>query len=191
MTSPDGPMGATVRLLGKAGLPPGDLGELPSSSKRFSDGRQWKVEIPSVEGPEALAVVLEEADARDIKVDRASQGSGIMLLTDPEIRRMVELGTANDVEVCLFTGPRAAWDIGRQAVTAAGSVAQTTLRGQDQVRYAIEDVRHGCALGVRSVLVADLGLLHVLAEAKRAGDLPSDLVLKTSVSLPCTVTARG
>lgn len=191
MISADGPMGSTVRLLGATGLPPGDLRELPSSAKRFSDGRLWKVEIPSVEGPEALAVVLEEANLRQVKVDRVSQGSGIMLLTEPEIRRMVELGAASSLEVCLFTGPRAAWDVGRQAVTASGSVVQTTLRGQDQVRYAIEDVRHGCALGVRSVLVADLGLLHVLAEAKRLGDLPPDLVLKTSVSLPCTNAATA
>ena len=117
-------MGSTVRLLGQVGLPPGDLGELPSSTKRFPDGRQWKVEIPSVEGPEALAVVLEEADARQVKVDRVSQGSGIMLLTDSEIRRMVELGTANDLEVCLFTGPRAAWDVGRQAVTCTPYAAR-------------------------------------------------------------------
>jgi hypothetical protein len=185
-------MAATVRLLELLGLPPGDLGDLPTSPKRFADGRRWKVEIPSVEGPDALVAVLDEAQRRGIAVDRVSQGSGIMLQTDPEIVHMVELGRENRVEVCLFTGPRAAWDVGRQASTTSGAVAQTALRGQDQIRYAIEDVRHGCALGLRSVLVADLGLLHVLAEAKRRGDLPADLILKTSVSLPCTnpATAR-
>lgn len=192
MTSVDGPMGATVRLLNELRLPPGDLGDLPTSVKRFADGSRWRVEIPSVEGPDALVAVLDEAGQRGVGIDRVSQGSGIMLQTDPEIVRMVELGRENGVEVCLFTGPRAAWDVGRQASTSSGAVAQTALRGQDQVRYAIEDVRHGCSLGLRSILVADLGLLHVLAEAKRRGDLPEELVLKTSVSLPCTnpATAR-
>jgi hypothetical protein len=191
MHTQDGPMGRTVSLLTGLGLPAADLGELPTSGKTFEDGRRWRIEIPSVEGPDALIAVLDEARKRDVTVHRVSQGSGIMLQTDSEIVRMAELGREHDVEVCLFTGPRAAWDIGRQASTPSGAVAQVTLRGQDQVRYAVEDVRRGCELGLRSVLVADLGLLHVLAQAKVRGDLPSDLVLKTSVSLPCTNAATA
>jgi hypothetical protein len=42
---------------------------------------------------------------------------------------------------------------------------------------------HGVALGLRSVLVGDLGLLLVLGRMKRAGDLPADLVLKVSVTM--------
>ena len=70
---------------GPGGLPPGDLNELPTSSKRFPDGAQYRVEIPSVEGPKAFAAVLEEAEARRVRVHRISQGSGVMLLTDGEI----------------------------------------------------------------------------------------------------------
>src|SRR5205814_4212929 len=47
----------------------------------------------------------------------------------------------------------------------------------------LEDVRHALALGVRSVLVADLGQLMVLGRMKASGDLPADFVLKTSVTL--------
>ena len=56
-------MDATRRFLEGMGLPPGDLHELPDSTKRFPDGAQYRVEIPSTEGPAALAAVLEEADA--------------------------------------------------------------------------------------------------------------------------------
>jgi hypothetical protein len=43
-------------------------------------------------------------------------------------------------------------------------------RGADQLVYAIEDIRRGCDLGVRGVLVADIGLLQVVREMKRADD---------------------
>lgn len=191
MQQPDGPMGRTVRHLAGLGLPPGDAHDLPTSVKRFDDGARWRVEIPSVEGPDAFDAVVDEAQQRGVEVHRVSQGSGIMLQTDDEIRRMVDTGAAHGIEVCLFVGPRAAWDVGRQAVASTGAVALASLRGTDQVRYAVEDVRHGCDLGLRSVLVGDLGLLWVLSQAKASGDLPSDLVLKTSVSLPCTNAATA
>jgi hypothetical protein len=96
------------------------------------------------------------------------------------------------VEVCLFVGPRANWDTGVQAASAAGRVLGASLRGADQLVYGIEDVRYACRLGVRSVLVADVGQLMILGKMKAAGDLPSDLVLKISVTLAAAnpATAR-
>ena len=43
-------------------MTPGDiiLADLPTSAKRFPDGAQYRVEIPSVEGPEALEAVFAE-----------------------------------------------------------------------------------------------------------------------------------
>lgn len=183
MSGADG-LSATRRVLGSLGLPPGDPGELPSSPLRFADGAQWRVEIPSVEGPEALHAVIDEATARGVPVHRVSQGSGMMMLTAGETVEMVELGRSWGVEVSLFVGPRAAWDVGVQATTSSGRVASGSLRGADQLVYAVEDVRRGCELGVRSVLVADVGLLYVLATMKAQGELPEDLVLKISISLP-------
>ncbi len=74
----------------------------------------------------------------------------------------------------------------------SGRVGGSVLRGADQLGYGIEDVRHGCELGLRSVLVADLGQLWVLGRMKQAGELPRDLVLKVSISLPVAnpATAR-
>lgn len=177
-------MTATATSLEALGLPARDAYDLPTSTGRFSDGGQYRVEIPSTEGPDALEAVIDAARAHGVPVRRVSQGSGIMLLTDDEIRRMVALGDAHGIEVCLFTGPRAAWDVGVQAVSPSGRVVAGALRGADQLAYGIEDVRRGCELGLRSVLVADVGQLFVLGRLKQAGDLPGDLVLKVSVSLP-------
>lgn len=186
------PTGKGARALDGLGLPAGDAWPLPTATGRFQDGRPFHLEIPSVEGPTVLRAVLDAASDHGVRIDRVSQGSGIMLQTDEEIREMVELGNEHGVEVCLFVGPRAAWDIGVQARAPSGSAVAASLRGADQLRYGIEDVIHGCSLGLRSVLVADLGQLWVLGRMRDAGDLPSDLVLKTSVGLPCAnpATAR-
>ena len=176
-------MQATRDFMQRLGLPPGDLNDLPASSKRFPDGAQYRVEIPSVEGPHALAAVLAEAEARKVRVHRVSQGSGILLLTDSEIREMAQLGAQARVEVSLFVGPRAAWETGAQIWSPAGKNLGARQRGMDQLVYAVEDIKRACSLGIRSVLVADEGLLWVVNEMKKAGELPAGLVLKVSVQM--------
>ena len=153
------------------------------SEARFADGLRYRVEIPSVEGPRSFRAVLEEAAARDVPVRRVSQGSGVMMLTDGEIAEMSALGAEHGVEVSLFLGPRGAWDTGGQsfATAAAAGVA----RGTDGTEWCVAEVRRGLRLGIRSFLVADVGILGLLGRLKRSGELPDSLVLKTSVLLPC------
>ena len=185
-------MEETRSQLERHGWPGGDPAEAPSSSKRFPDGAAYKIEIPSTEGPNAFRAVLEEAAKRDVPVHRISQGSGIMLLTDDEIREMVRLGREKRVEVNLFVGPRATFDIGAQAFATAGKTLGLSLRGMDQMVFAVEDVKRAVSLGIVSVLVSDIGLIAVLDRMKKAGELPADLILKTSVMMaPCNpVSAR-
>jgi hypothetical protein len=75
-------------LLQELGLPAGDRYDHPSSTRTFPDGAQYRVEIPSVEGPAAFREVLEMAQTDGITIHRVSQGSGIMLLSDAEISEM-------------------------------------------------------------------------------------------------------
>ncbi len=156
----------------------------PTSALRFADGGQYRIEIPSTEGPACLGAVLKEAWARQVPVHRVSQGSGIMLLTDDEITQMVaQCVAAGGVELNLFVGPRANFDIGAQAYSPAGKTLGLSLRGGDQLRFAIQDVERAVKLGVRSILVSDLGLLKVMGDMKRSGDLPTELIIKTSVMI--------
>jgi len=169
-------------LLEDLGYPP--AGPDTSSARRFDDGAHYRVEIPSCEGPGVMQAVLEEADQRGVRVHRVSQGSGVMMLTDAEIESMVDLGRRHDVEVCLFLGPRAAWDTGAQAKVSAA--VGGSARGAHGVAACLSDAFRAVGLGVRSLLVGDLGVLEVLGRLKQAGQLPADLVLKTSVLMPLT-----
>ena len=179
-------------ILSKQHLPSRDAHDLPLSAKRFDDGGQYRIEIPSCEGPVAMLAVVNESTARKVPVHRISQGSGIMLQTDQEIGEMLALGRQHGIEVCLFVGPRAGWDAGAQAASSAGKVLGASLRGADQLAFGIDDVLHGAKLGLRSILVGDLGHLKILGEMKRVGDLPTDFVLKTSVTIAAAnpATAR-
>ncbi|MBA2754942.1 MAG: U32 family peptidase [Chloroflexia bacterium] len=165
------------------GLPAGDDHAHPASPARFPDGGQYRVEIPSVEGPAALQAVFDAADAYGVPVHRVSQGSGVMLLADDELDEMARLAATRGIEVSLFVGPRAGWDTGAMAYSAAGRVIAPKIRGMDQLLQAVEDVRRACDHGITSVLVTDEGLLAVLGEMRAAGELPAELILKGSVML--------
>jgi len=170
-------------LLQDLGLPTGDRHDHPASLHTFPDGAHYRVEIPSVEGPAAFRAVIEAAQASGVVVQRISQGSGIMLLSDAEISDMVQLGCEHGIEVCLFVGPRAPWEGSAQALTPDGKHFGWRHMGMDQLVYAFNDVERAAALGLRSVLVADEGLLWLINQARQRGLLPADLVIKASALL--------
>jgi hypothetical protein len=95
-------MSETRDFLRSIDLPPGDLNELPDSTKRFPDGAQYRIEIPSTEGPRCLEAVLEEAARHDVTIHRISQGSGVFLLTDEELDEMARIAAEARVEISLF-----------------------------------------------------------------------------------------
>jgi hypothetical protein len=167
-------------LTGELGHPV--LVTAPDSAGRFPDGSRYKVEIPSCEGPAVMEAVLDEAAARGVRIDRISQGSGVMMLTDAEIERMVALGAQHDIEVNLFLGPRSAWDTGGQ--TKVSAAVGAAARGNAAVAASLADAERAVRLGVRSLLVGDIGVLQLLGTMKRNGRMPADLVLKTSVLMP-------
>jgi len=176
-------MESVREFLRSVGLPGGDLHELPTSEKRFPDGAQYRVEIPSVEGPRVLAAVLEAADELDVTVHRLSQGSGVMLQTDAELAEMARVAAERPVEVSLFARPIAGWDTGAMARAAAGGVIAPRQRGTEQLVHCLSDVLRAAEAGFRSVLLTDLGALEMAAAMRGAGLLPADFQFKISVMM--------
>ncbi len=152
-----------------------------ASESRFPDGAEFRVEIPSVEGPRVLSSVVEASQRLGITVNRVSQGSGAMLLSSAELREMAEIGEEQGIEVSLFIGPRQEYDIGNHSRALDGASLAGQQRSVRQLRYALEDVARAVELGIRSFLIADIGLLSVLRDMQVAGELPDEVVWKVSV----------
>ena len=151
-----------------------------TSDARFPDGGAFRIEIPSVEGPRALSAVLAAADEHGIIINRISQGSGAMLHTLSELRDMVGMVTERGIALALFVGPRAEWDIGGFSRSEMGAAQSGALRGMRGLEYAVEDVFRAVEEGVRSFLVADLGLLSVLSNLRARSELPAECLWKVS-----------
>ena len=164
-------------------LPPGDLYSLPDSGLSFPSGEPYRFEVPGIQGPQAMAALLDEAQTKQLRIHRVTQTRGIMTLTDDEISEMVALASHHDVDLVLAVGPRATTDTSASVNTPEGQRIGYRLRGQEQVVRAMEDLRRAADLGCRSFLVYDEGLLWVADRARSQGFLPSDSQFKVSAHM--------
>ncbi len=171
-----------MRALAVLGLPVSDDRD-QESPYRFADGGAFRLEIPSVEGPRVFEAVLKEAETLDVPLHRVSEGSGIQLLTDQDIRDMAQMGHEHHIEVSLFLGPRAGFEPSAMQFSPNGGVIRPRLRGMDAVRAALDDAFRAYELGIRSVLVADEGMIWLHHTLKSQGLWPPDLTIKVSVMM--------
>lgn len=158
---------------------------------RFPDGARYRIEIPSVEGPRSLEAVLAAARRWEVPVTRVSQGSGSSMLTDTEILEMVDMASESGVEISLFVRPNAGWDISAASRAPSGGAFAASTWGAGQLTFAVNELSRVAELGVRSVLIGDVGLLMVLGRLRTAGILPATFQAKTSVMLPACNTAAA
>lgn len=174
---------STRDFLAAMGLLRGDLLAVPSSDKRFPDGAQFRIEIPSTEGPACLQAVIDEAERRGVVVHRVSQGSGVMLMTDGELRDMADIARGARIAVSLAARPHAAWGTSAMARSPAGGLVGSTARGEEQLVQQLDDARRAAAHGFRSVLITDIGTLAAFDAMKRQELLPPTMEAKISVLL--------
>lgn len=150
------------------------------SDKRFKDGGQYRFEVPGIQSPNAMNALLKASVKENIFIHRVTQTKGIMMLTDDEIKKMVNLAINYGCELFLAVGPRATYDTSATVHTKEGSRIGYRLRGYDNLVYAIEDVKRACRLGVRGILLYDEGLLMVLNKMRKAGEIPLNVHFKLS-----------
>ena len=173
-------MKETRAFLKKIGMPEGDAYNLPTSEKRFSDGAQYRFEVPGIQGPKVMEALLEAIDKYGIALHRITQTKGIMMLTDNEIMEMVRLAKEAQTDLILAIGPRATTDTSASVNTPEGVRMGYRLRGQEQIVRAVEDVKRAASFGCRSFLVYDEGCLWLLNEMRKEGEIPSDCHFKVS-----------
>lgn len=150
------------------------------SNKRFSDGGQYRIEVPGIQNPIAMSSLISNIEEKNIIIHRVTQTKGIMLLTDNEINEMVDLAIENKLELFLSVGPRATYDTSATAQTKEGSRIAYRLRGYENLVYAIEDVKRAISLGVKGILLYDEGLLYCLNKLRKIDEIPYDVHFKVS-----------
>jgi len=150
------------------------------SRKRFSDGGQYRFEVPGIQGPNALNSLISTCEEYDVFIHRITQTKGIMFLLDEEIEEMVSLANEFKSNLFLSVGPRATYDTSATAQTKEGSRIGYRLRGYDNLVYAIEDVKRAVELGVKGILLYDEGLLWALAKLRENGEIAKDTKFKLS-----------
>lgn len=168
----------TKEFLKKIGI--SDVSRDYESSKRFDDGGQYRFEVPGIQSPKTMCALLKESERQGVFIHRVTQTKGIMMLTDDEIKEMVNLAKDYKCELFLAVGPRATYDTSATVHTEEGSRIGYRLRGYDNLVYAIEDVKRACRLGVRGILLYDEGLLWVLNKMRAEGELPENVHFKLS-----------
>ena len=173
-------MEKTRNYLESIGLPRGDAYNLPTSEKRFPDGGQYRFEVPGIQAPGVMKILLEEIEQYGLVLHRVTQTKGIMLLTDQEIASMVELAEQYSLMLILSIGPRATTDTSASVNTPEGVRMGYRLRGQEQIVRAVEDVKRAARFGCRGFLVYDEGCLWLLNQMRAAGEIPEDCCFKVS-----------
>jgi hypothetical protein len=170
------------RMMEAVGIPGQDAYDLPSSTKTFPDGANYRMEISGVERPKVLEAVIDEANKRNIPVHRLiSVVMGATLLDKAELKDFAQMAADARMEVILTPGPRAGWDIGRQLATPEGALSGIRCRGSQALNQTITDILTCIDLGFRGFLVVDEGELWLLNEMKKNGDIPEDVIFKVSI----------
>jgi hypothetical protein len=173
----------TRRYVKTLGLPEGDLNDLPTSNARFPDGAAFRIEVPTVNSAEAVAALLDTSDKIGITINRVTETYGMFRHTRQEIKEYCRLCHDYGTELLLSVGPRATYDTGATVLSPQGVRISYRLRGMEQLLRAVEDVKRGIDLGCRGFLIYDEGMLWLVGQMRKDGELPSDIIFKTSAHL--------
>jgi hypothetical protein len=170
----------TRAYMKKKGFPPGDLFDLPTSEKRFPDGAQYRIEVPTINTAAAMRKLLETAEKCSCVIHRVDETYGIMRHTDEEIEEYIEIAKDFQVELNMATGPRATYDTGATVLSSQGARIGYRLRGMEQIIRAVEDIKRAIMFGCRGILIYDEGFLWLVNEMRKDGELPQDVKFKLS-----------
>ena len=167
----------------RQGIPGRDAYELPTSTKTFSDGANYRIEIAGVERASTFEALIDEANRRDITVHRVIAAVGGSTYCDfEELKAMAQMAHDEKIEVVMTVGHRKSWDVGsKEMSTSEGSMHAFRLRGSDHISYHIADIMRNIEAGHRGFLVYDEGVLYLLNKMRSEGLIPPETILKFSV----------
>lgn len=167
----------------KNGIPGRDAYDLPTSTKTFPDGANFRIEIAGVERASTMEALIAEGRKRDVPIHRVIAAVGGSTYCDfNELKAMAEMAREERIEVVMTVGHRKSWDAGaREGATVEGGLQGFRLRGSDHISYHIADIMRSIDAGHRGFLVYDEGILYLLNEMRKGGLIPKETIFKFSV----------
>jgi hypothetical protein len=165
------------------GIPGRDAWDLPTSTKAFPDGANYRIEIAGVERASTLEALIDESRKRNLTVHRVIAAVGGSTYCDfQELKAMAQMAREEQIEVIMTVGHRKGWDAGaREAATSEGCMQAFRLRGSDNISYHIADIMRSIEAGHRGFLVYDEGVLYLLTRMRAEGLIPQETIFKFSV----------
>jgi len=174
----------TIRdFMEKEGIPGRDAHGLPTSTKSFPDGANFRIEIAGVERASTMEAMIKEAEKRNVIIHRCIAAVGGSTYCDfQELKDMAQMANEAKIEMIMTTGHRKGWDPGsRELATPEGCMQGFRLRGSDNISYHIADIMRNIEAGHRGFLVYDEGVLAILNKMRAEGVIPAETILKFSV----------
>jgi len=126
-----------------------DSYSLPASSARFADGSSYGIELSSINNMQILQAAVAGAKKLDLKINRIDECRGLFRLPDLEVIEMIQFCSDENIKPVFSVGPRAVYDIGAFVKSKNGVRVGYRLRGMDNIKYALDDILRGIALGVK------------------------------------------
>jgi hypothetical protein len=167
----------------KEGIPGRDAYDLPTSTKTFPDGANFRIEIAGVERASTMEALIDESHKRGVTVHRVIAAVGGSTYCDfDELKAMAQMAAEEKIEVVMTVGHRKSWDVGSKEIsTSEGAMQAFRLRGSDHISYHIADIMRNIEAGHRGFLVYDEGVLFLLNKMRAEGLLPRNTFFKFSV----------
>ena len=170
----------TRKFFKSIGLPEGDLFDLPTSTKTFPGGANFGIEVPTMNTARAVKALITEANKLGVTINRVDETYGAFRHTFGELKEYAAICRDAGASLNMSIGPRAAYDTSATRLSDQGRVIAYRLRGSEQLARALEDAKRICEAGIRGLLVYDEGLMWVLNEARKCGQLPPEVRFKNS-----------
>jgi hypothetical protein len=165
-----------------SGIQAVDYYDLPTSGKRFEDGKDIRLELSGAEGLKPCRTAIDEALELGVPLHKfIFDVGGSTNRTEAELIESAQLAEEYKIEVIVVPEPRPTGDIGRQVATPEGIISGLGLRGADMTKYYVADILRYIDMGFRGFLVWDVGVLRLLNQLRLQGYIPKDVTFKVSI----------
>ncbi len=177
-------------LINQYGWISSDNQPLVESDKTFKAGGHYGVEIPVINSFKILESTVQALKKYDVPCTRFNETVGAFLLSDSEIKEMLDLCRQNNYGILFSIGPRPEYDIKSSFYRSDfGLEMGRRLNNNDAIRASVEEAFRLVELGCKGLIIYDLGLLHLLKKMQNNDKFPRNILFKASTH--CMVTNPG